>query len=79
MPLPKPCYADCKDRIRSNFRDGAFALCAPYSAADVMISSQPPIFGTPGGFSPAAVTCPHGQTFYVWPTADQVRAWGVDG
>lgn len=53
------------------------ALANPEGPVEVIASTEPPLFDS--GYEAAAFTCPHGTTFYLEPTREQILAWQRDG
>lgn len=58
--------------------------CRPYLmrlaaeiGTDVVVSLVPPIVAGP--YRTEALTCPHGTTFYLEPTGEQIAEWARDG
>lgn len=44
---------------------------------DVTVSTAPPLVASPYGVT--AFACPHGTTYYMEPTGEQIAAWTRDG
>jgi len=57
----------CADELRRRFAA---------HGCEVTITTAPPLVITPYIES---IQCPHGTTFYVEPTSDQIAAWARDG
>ena len=61
-------HEDCAAFVR----DGMAKL-----GCDVTVSTAPPIVATPYDNSP--LRCPHGVTFWMAPTSEQIAQWAKDG
>ena len=46
---------------------------------DVTVSTAPPLVMTPYTVPGSAITCPHGVTYYMEPTSEQIAQWAKDG
>lgn len=60
-------HADCLPFIRSAFEG---------KGADVVVSTLPPLVYGP--YTTDALMCPHGTTYYLEPTGDQVAKWALE-
>jgi hypothetical protein len=61
-------HADCAAFLhRLADRDGV----------DIIVSDQPPL--VLGPYTQPGMTCPHGVTFWVEPTGEQISQWVRDG
>lgn len=58
----------CRNVVRSAMAD---------LGVEVTVSTAPPIIDTPYDSSP--MICPHGTTFYLAPTSEQIAKWAADG
>lgn len=65
---PRPDEAECEAMLRR---------LSARIGTDVVISTAPPIVAGP--YPTEALTCPHGTTFYLEPTGEQIAAWARDG
>ncbi len=63
-----PAHPDCADFIRRTTAD---------IGTEVHVSTVPPI--VVGPYETGAFTCPHGTTYYIEPTGEQIAAWVRDG
>lgn len=61
-------HAGCPDVIRAT----ALEL-----GTEVTVSTEPPIVDVP--YATAPFTCPHGTTYWVEPTSEQIAAWARAG
>ncbi len=67
MTAPEP-HSECAETLRSLSRE---------IGTDIVISLVPPIVAGP--YPTEALTCPHGRTFYMEPTGEQIAEWVRDG
>lgn len=44
---------------------------------EINVSTAPPLVAGP--YPTGTFTCPHGKTFYIEPTGEQIAAWARDG
>lgn len=61
-------HAGCREYLRQR---------ASHFGSEVSVSTEPPLVAGPyptGGFK-----CPHGTTFYIEPTGEQIAQWARDG
>lgn len=63
-PTPTTDHTQCAALIRAIFAE---------HGGDVHVSIVPPI--VVGPHPTEAATCPHGATFYIEPTGEQIAAW----
>lgn len=61
-------HAECRGFLRG--------LAAKHGT-EVVVSTAPPIVAGP--YQTGAFTCPHGTTFYIEPTGEQIAEWTRDG
>lgn len=61
-------HAECAVYLR----DRAAAL-----GVEVTVSTATPLILTP--YTTAPFTCPHGTTYYIEPTSEQIAQWARDG
>jgi hypothetical protein len=61
-----PSHAKCADVIREGM--------AP---VDITVSAEPPLVRGP--YTTDGFTCPHGTTYWIEPTGEQVAQWQAEG
>lgn len=72
-PAPAPC-----PRSPSGAECAAFLRhMAAAQGCDVHVSRLPPL--VPGVYPESAFTCPHGVTYWMEPTGEQIARWVADG
>jgi hypothetical protein len=63
------CWQECAEDV---LRAGMTAL-----GADVTVSTRPPLVAGPYTTDP--FTCPHGVSYWMEPTGEQIARWARDG
>ena len=61
-------HANCPEELRS---------MAAGQGMDVTVSTSPPL--VPGPYVTDPFECPHGTTYWIEPTGEQIAAWTKDG
>jgi hypothetical protein len=64
--ITDPAHAGCADVLREGM--------APL---EVTISTEAPVFAGP--YTTDGFTCPHGVTYWIEPTGEQVAQWRAEG
>jgi hypothetical protein len=64
----KLCDNDCRDYMES---------LADKDGVDIIISTEPPLVCGPYGIN--GFTCPHGITYWIEPSGEQIAQWVKDG
>ena len=54
----------------------ACRMAGAQTTSEITLSTEPPLVDNP---YTAAMKCPHGVTFYIEPTSDQIAQWARDG
>jgi NAD-dependent dihydropyrimidine dehydrogenase PreA subunit len=63
---------DCAEQLRQSMRD---------LGEDATVSTERPVVATPYTYVDGricAFTCPHGVTFYLEPTSEQIAQWAAE-
>jgi hypothetical protein len=60
----------------SGCRDCMIAL-ATADGVDIIVSTAPPLIEGPYGIN--GFTCPHGTTYWIEPSSEQIAQWRKDG
>ena len=63
---------ECENTIREKWAK----VCGD-QPTEITISTVPPIVAGP--YTQDGLTCPHGITYWLEPTGEQIAAWGRDG
>lgn len=68
-------HADCRDSLVKMFAE----VNATFDGdpVEVSISTAPPLVRTP--YTTDGFRCPHGTTYWIEPTGEQVAKWRKDG
>lgn len=61
-------HVECRDVIRGGLAE---------QGVDAVVSTATPIVSGP--YEAHGYTCPHGTTYWVQPTGEQIAAWNRDG
>jgi len=61
----------CRDVLLNALRQD------PEGTLDVTISTAPPLIAGP--YTTAPFTCPHGVSYWLEPTGEQIARWAEDG
>ena len=64
----KPGHATCENELTT--RMAAMGV-------EITVSTVPPLVAGP--YTTDGFTCPHGVTFWIEPTGEQIAAWARDG
>lgn len=67
-PSPPKKHKECQRFVVAMMR---------WIGADATASTEPPIIVTP--YTRPGFVCPHGTTFWVEPTSEQIAQWAKDG
>lgn len=61
-------HAKCRETLRAKALEGG---------SEVTVSAEPPLVR--GAYPAEAFTCPHGTTYWIEPTGEQIAQWVKDG
>lgn len=68
----------------AKYRDGDHSTCEKAltegmaaQGVEITVSTEPPLVAGP--YTTNGHTCPHGVTFWIEPTGEQIAAWARDG
>jgi hypothetical protein len=61
-------HAECREFVRRKMAE---------LGCEITVSTAPPL--VEGEFENAGFRCPHGTTFWMQPTGEQIAAWARDG
>lgn len=60
-------HADCADQLRN---------ATELRGIEVAVSTAPPLIRTP--YTTDGMTCPHGVTYWIEPTGEQIARWAAE-